>query len=83
MTFGKSENYGEATQRWSRVKLFLFFYVLCCLCFLVAVTHTSHRAYNILIETHLQYESLSTKIMCPNAVDADRLCVIECDANGH
>lgn len=58
MIFGKSENNGEAAQRWHRVELFLFlFYVLCSLCFLVAVIHTSHRAYNILTETYLQLES--------------------------
>lgn len=34
-----------------------FFFMFFAVCFLVAVIHTSHRAYNILIETHLQYES--------------------------
>lgn len=58
MIFGKSENNGEAAQRWRQVELFLFLYcVLCSLCFLVAVTHRSHRAYNIRIETYLHCES--------------------------
>lgn len=58
MIFGKSENNGEAAQRWRRLNSLFLYCVLCSLCFLVAVIHRSHRAsHNILIETYLQCES--------------------------